>query len=119
MGRKLRPETQDSAVQKEESLGSSWDLNVGSMSNLRMTGRGRLKEANLKCTNMKMCSISLTVKEIHIRGLALFVYYMCIYYAFIHLFTYKIYFIYKRIYIYMYAHKYRYLVSYPTGESIN
>lgn len=64
MGRELRPETQGSPVQKEESLRRAWGPNVGSTSKLKMIGKGSFEEENLKYTNMKMCSISLMIKYI-------------------------------------------------------
>lgn len=51
---------------------------MGSISHLKITGKRSFEQANTEYTNMKMCSISLMTKDIHIRELPLFVYHICV-----------------------------------------
>ena len=52
---------------------------VGSACTIEMTGRSCFEEANVKYTNMKMCSVSLITKEICFKELPLSVCHICIF----------------------------------------
>ena len=52
---------------------------MGSVGNLERIGRSCFEEANVKYTNIKMCSVSLITKEICIKELPLFVCHICIF----------------------------------------
>ena len=65
---------------------------MGSVGNLERIGRSCFEEANVKYTNIKMCSVSLITKEICIKELPLFVCHICIfiYFYFILFFNFTI-----------------------------